>query len=158
MAATVDRREAAFLAKEGKPWRKSMCCNFWFVLLLVLLALFVWFCFCCMEDVTTVISSLYSVQEPSEALMENEWVHGIVIPSTCARRWESWLVPEQLASFKAFPHQGSMIVLQVMWEMRAKVMVDLSVGLQKSDPGEVGMFLCSSCENRGPPSLGEEME
>lgn len=37
-------------------------------------------------------------------------------------------------------------------------MVDLSVGLQKSDPGEVGMFLCSSCENRGPPSLGEQME
>lgn len=29
------------------------------------------FCFCCTEDVATVISSLYAVQEPSEALIES---------------------------------------------------------------------------------------
>lgn len=38
-------------------------------------------------------------------------------------------------TFKPFLHQGSMMVLQVMWEMRAKVMVGLFVGLQKDDPG-----------------------
>lgn len=44
------------------------------------------FVFCCVEDVTTVTSSLCSVQEPSEALMESEEVHDIAIPSAWARR------------------------------------------------------------------------
>lgn len=95
VAATVDRREAAFPETKRKPWRQFVYCNFWFLLLLFLLGCFFFcllVCFCCMEDVTAVISSLYSVQEPSEALMESEWVHGIVIATTCARRWKSWLL------------------------------------------------------------------
>lgn len=164
--ARMERREAAFPEKEGNLEKNSLCCNFWFLLLLFFLGVFLFrfFClcavsvvvwFCCMEDVTAVISSLCSVQEPSEALMETEQVHVIVIPSTCARRWKSWLlspVPELLISSKPFLPQGCTRVLQVMLrEMRAKVMVDLFVGFQKDDPGK---WRCS-CESRGPPSLGE---
>lgn len=107
-AAKVDRREAAFPEKKGKPWQKSMYCNFWFLPLLFLLGCFVclFACFCCMEDVTTVVSSLYSVQEPSTD--GSEWVHGIVIPSTCARRWKSWLLTSPWAAhlLQALPPSG----------------------------------------------------
>lgn len=101
------------------------------------------FCFCrflvffhYMEAVPTVSSSLCSVQEPSEALMESEQIPGIVAPSRGSRSCIVSPVTGLLTFSKPVLHQESTIVLLVtLWEMSAKVMMDLFVELQKDDLG-----------------------
>lgn len=128
VAATMDRRDAAFPEKEGKPWTKYMCCNFWFLLLL----LGALFCFLLRGrcDCSHFLTLLCPRAEWST---DGEWRGTWHCHSQCMGQKVKELTSHQILPLSG-KHDG---VAANVWEMRAKVMVDLFVGLQKDDPGKM---------------------
>lgn len=98
VAAATKAGQATFPEKEKKPQENPSAVTFGSFC----------FCFCWvlvffyyLEDETTVSLSLHFVQEPSKALMENEWVPDTITPSRGSGTWRSCPVspdPEPLAS------------------------------------------------------------
>lgn len=149
VAATMDRREAAFPEKEGKPWRNYMCCNFGFLLL--------FFCW----GFGFVLFLLHGGCGYSHFLTlrcpRAEWSTDWELTGTwhCHSQYVGQKVKE-LTSHQTLPSSGKHdnVASNVVRD-EGEGNDGFVCGTSQRWPREVEVLLSSSCESRGPPSPGE---